>query len=212
MIEEQAQQLRILEAVLFAAEEPLGEDTITKHLTAGTDVAALLDELTSAYKGHGVNLVRVAGKWTFRTAEDLAVHLQVERETKRRLSRAAIETLSIVSYHQPVTRAEIENIRGVSISRGTLDALMEAGWVKPGRRRDVPGRPTTWVTTESFLSHFGLNSLKDLPGTKDLKAAGLLDARPAIAVYGARAHDDVLPSAIPDEDSEISEPLLADES
>ncbi|MHA1571112.1 MAG: SMC-Scp complex subunit ScpB [Alphaproteobacteria bacterium] len=212
MIEEQAQQLRILEAVLFAAEEPLGEDTITKHLTAGTDVAALLGELTSAYEGHGVNLVRVAGKWTFRTAEDLAVHLQVERETKRRLSRAAIETLSIVSYHQPVTRAEIENIRGVSISRGTLDALMEAGWVKPGRRRDVPGRPTTWVTTESFLSHFGLNSLKDLPGTKDLKAAGLLDARPAIAVYGARAHDDVLPSAIPDEDSEISEPLLADES
>ena len=211
MIEEQAEQLRILEAVLFAAEAPLDEATITTHLTAGTDVAALLEQLTSAYEGHGVNLVKVAGKWTFRTAEDLGLHLQVERETKRRLSRAAIETLAIVSYHQPVTRAEIENIRGVSISRGTLDALMEAGWVKPGRRRDVPGRPTTWVTTESFLSHFGLNSLRDLPGTKDLKAAGLLDARPAIAVYGARAHDDVLPSAIPDEDSEISEPLLADD-
>lgn len=212
MIEEQAQQLRILEAVLFAAAEPMDEASITKHLASGTDVAALLVELTAAYEGHGVNLVRVAGKWTFRTAQDLGLHLQVERETKRRLSRAAIETLSIVAYHQPVTRAEIENIRGVSISRGTLDALMEAGWVKPGRRRNVPGRPTTWATTESFLSHFGLDSLKDLPGVKDLKAAGLLDARPAIAVYGARAHDDVLPTAIPDDDGGVSEPLLADDA
>ncbi len=212
MIEAQAQQLRIIEAILFATEEPLDEAAIAGHLESGTDVAALLAEIASTYAARGVNLVRVAGKWTFRTAEDLAPHLQTKRETKRRLSRAALETLSIVSYHQPVTRAEIENIRGVTVSRGTLDALMEIGWVKPGRRRDVPGRPTTWLTTDAFLSHFGLNSLKDLPGVKELKAAGLLDARPAIAVYGARAHDDELPPALPDDDSELAEPLLADDA
>lgn len=211
MIEEQAQQLRIIEAILFANEEPLDEAAIADHLKSGIDVAALLGELSRAYEARGVNLVQVAGKWTFRTAEDLTPHLRIKRETKRRLSRAAMETLSIVSYHQPVTRAEIENIRGVTISRGTLDALMEVGWIKPGRRRDVPGRPMTWVTTEAFLSHFGLNSLKDLPGAKELKAAGLLDARPAIAVYGARAHDDLLPQALPDDDGELSEPLLADD-
>ncbi len=212
MIEEQSNQLRIVEAVLFAAVEPLDEDTIARHLPAGADVPTLLGELAGAYEARGVNLVQVARKWTFRTAQDLNPHLQIERETKRRLSRAAIETLAIVSYHQPVTRAEIENIRGVTISRGTLDALMEAGWIKPGRRRDVPGRPTTWVTTDDFLSHFGLANLKDLPGAKELKAAGLLDARPAIAVYGARAHDDELPDALPDEAGEIAEPLLTDDS
>ncbi len=184
------QNLRILEALLFAASEPLPEKVLADRLPDGADIRALLADLADRYDGRGIILRRTDGAWAFRTAPDLAPMLSVEQVESRRLSRAALETLSIIAYHQPVTRAEVEDIRGVALSKGTLDILMEAGWIRPRGRRDTPGRPLTWGTTGAFLDHFGLESLKDLPGLDDLKAAGLLDARPALAAYGARAGDD----------------------
>lgn len=172
------QNLRILEALLFAASQPLDENRLAELLPEDTDLKALLAELEAAYAGRGVNLVRVANRWTMRTAEDLSYLLRRDVDVIRKLSRAAIETLSIIAYHQPVTRAEIEEIRGVATSRGTLDILLEAGWIKPRGRRRTPGRPATWVTTAAFLEHFGLESLEDLPGVSDLRAAGLLDSAP----------------------------------
>ena len=172
---ERQHQLRLLEALFFAAPEPLGESELAQYLGPDADVARLAHELADSYSGRGVNLVRVAGGWTFRTAPDLGPALQRERMVSRRLSRAAVETLAIIAYHEPVSRAEIEAIRGVQISKGTLDVLMEAGWVRPAGRREVPGRPLTWVTTPGFLAHFGLDSLRDLPDIDELRASGLLD-------------------------------------
>ena len=175
--------LRTLEAVLFAAPEPMEMKAIAKRLPPGSNVEELAEELMAQYANRGINLERVAGKFAFRTAPDLASILQIETVVPRKLSRAAIETLAIIAYHQPITRAEIEEIRGVALSRGTLDTLMEAGWIQPKGHRETPGHPATWVTTDAFLSHFGLNSIKDLPGIEDLKAAGLLDARPTVSAY-----------------------------
>ena len=172
---ERAEELRILEALLFAAEQPLDEKTLAARLPAGIDLRALLMQLQNEYAARGVNLVRVAGKWTLRTASDLAWLLTREAVVPRKLSRAAIETLSIVAYHQPVTRAEIEEIRGVTTSKGTLDVLLETGWVRLRGRRKAPGRPVTYGTTEAFLSHFGLEALGDLPGLDELKGAGLIE-------------------------------------
>jgi segregation and condensation protein B len=172
---ERAEELRILEALLFAAEEPLDERTLAARLPAGVDLRALLAQLQEEYAARGVNLTRVAGKWTLRTASDLAWLLTREAVVPRKLSRAAIETLSIVAYHQPVTRAEIEEIRGVTTSKGTLDVLLETGWVRLRGRRKAPGRPVTYGTTEAFLSHFGLEALTDLPGLDELKGAGLIE-------------------------------------
>ncbi len=172
---ENTRDLRLLEALLFAASEPLDAATLAARLSPGADVAALVARLGDDYAGRGVNLVRVAGKWALRTAEDLAADLRRHVDVTRKLSRAAVETLSIVAYHQPVTRAEIEETRGVGLSRGTLDILLEAGWIRPKGRRRSPGRPVTWVTTEAFLDHFGLDSLEDLPGVDELRAAGLLE-------------------------------------
>lgn len=172
------EHLRMLEAVLFAAAEPLDEKALATLLPHGADVGSLLAELQRIYQLRGVNLVRVAEKWQLRTAPDLAFLLRKEQPEQRRLSRAAIETLAIVAYHQPVTRAEIEDIRGVAVSKGTLDALMEIGWVKIRGRKRTPGRPVTYGTTEAFLVHFGLESVSHLPGTDELKAAGFLDALP----------------------------------
>lgn len=182
-IDDLNQHLRLLEAMLFASAEPLSADRLAEYFPDGTDIAALLAELQGHYQNRGVHLLPVAGKWAFRTAPDLADRLRLEKHVSRRLSRAAVETLAVVAYHQPVSRAEIEEIRGVGYSRGTLDVLLEAGWVKPGRRRRSPGRPLTWVTTDAFLDHFGLDGLTDLPGVDDLKAAGLLDKRPAISAF-----------------------------
>jgi segregation and condensation protein B len=173
--QERAEELRILEALLFAAEAPLDEKALAKRLPAGADVRALLMQLQKDYEQRGVNLVRVAGKWTLRTASDLAWLLTHEAVVTRKLSRAAIETLSIVAYHQPVTRAEVEEIRGVSTSKGTLDVLLETGWIRLRGRRKAPGRPVTYGTTEAFLSHFGLEALTDLPGLDELKGAGLIE-------------------------------------
>ncbi len=173
---EHRQRLRIVEAVLFAAPEPIDAARIATHLPEGEDVSALIAEVQAHYAERGINLVQVAGKWAFRTAEDLSFLLQRYAVEERRLSKAALETLSIIAYHQPVTRAEIEEIRGVSTSAGTIDLLLETGWIRPRGRRRAPGRPVTYGTTEGFLDHFGLASIKDLPGLTELKAAGLLDA------------------------------------
>jgi len=173
-------KLRLLEALLFAAAEPLAEAELGLRLGEDADVPALLRELAVQYDGRGINLIGVAGGWTFRTAPDLAAALRSEREVPRRLSRAAVETLAVIAYHQPVTRAEIEAIRGVALARGTLDRLLEAGWVQPKGRREAPGRPLNWVTTAGFLAHFGLDSLKELPGVEELRQSGLLDIGPAV--------------------------------
>ena len=173
---DRAEELRILEALLFAAAAPLDEKDLASRLPAGADTRALLMQLQRDYASRGVNLVRVGGKWALRTASDLAWLLTHESVVTRKLSRAAIETLAIVAYHQPVTRAEVEEIRGVSTSKGTLDVLLETGWVRLRGRRKAPGRPVTYGTSEAFLSHFGLDALGDLPGLDELKGAGLVDA------------------------------------
>ncbi|MFQ5775181.1 MAG: SMC-Scp complex subunit ScpB [Kiloniellaceae bacterium] len=208
-------QLRLIEALLFASAAPLGPAQILRHLPDGADLEGLMEELAALYANRGVNLVRLGARWAFRTAPDVAPLTQIETTVARRPSRAAIETLAIIAYHQPVTRAEIEEIRGVALSRGTLDTLLEAGWIKPKGRRRSPGRPVTWGTAEAFLDHFGLESLDSLPGIAELKAAGLIDTRPAITALGARgrlldpgeAGEDVAEEG---EDSAPEEPLAAD--
>ncbi len=176
--------LRLIEAVLFASAEPVSEKVLQQWVPDDIKLRELLEELQSLYANRGVHLVHHDERWTFRTATDLAPRMKMERKVTRRLSRAAIEMLAIVAYHQPVTRAEIEEIRGVMLSRGTLETLLEAGWIKPKGRRETPGRPVTWGTTDGFLEHFGLESLDALPGVEELRAAGLLDKRPAIAALG----------------------------
>jgi segregation and condensation protein B len=171
------EELRLLEALLFASAEPLDERTLAARLPDGVELRAALDRLQQEYASRGVNLVRIAGKWTFRTAVDLAWLLARDSVEPRKLSRAATETLAIIAYHQPVTRAEIEEIRGVSASKGTLDVLLETGWIRPRGRRKAPGRPITFGTTDAFLSHFGLDSIGDLPGLDELKGTGLLDGQ-----------------------------------
>jgi len=175
--ETRTKTLRMVEALLFAASEPLDVKSLAQRLPEGTDVPGLLTELQAFYAPRGVNLVPVGGKWLMRTAEDLSFLLQREAVQMKKLSRPAMETLAIIAYHQPVTRAEIEEIRGVSVSSGTLDVLLETGWMRLRGRRKTPGRPLTYGTSEEFLVHFGLESVRDLPGVDDLKAAGLLDAR-----------------------------------
>lgn len=184
--------LRLLEALLFAAVEPIDVQTLRERMPDEADVGALLARLARDYEGRGVNLVRVADKWRFQTAPDLAPNLIDVKEARRKLSNAALETLAIVAYHQPVTRAEIEDVRGVAVSKGTLDVLMELGWLRLRGRRRTPGRPVTYGTTDAFLAHFNLETIADLPGRDDLKAAGLLDPR--------------LPK-----DFEMPEPMMADD-
>ncbi|MEP2782698.1 MAG: SMC-Scp complex subunit ScpB [Pseudoruegeria sp.] len=193
-----AEQERMVEAVLFATAEPISVRELEARMPHGADAAEALVHLRKRYEGRGVNVVKVGDKWAIRTAPDLGFLMQKETVETRKLSRAAIETLAIIAYHQPVTRAEIEEIRGVSVSRGTVDQLLEMEWIRFGRRRMTPGRPVTFVVTQGFLDHFALESARDLPGLKDLRAAGLLDNRP-------------LPSSMPgqpdidEEDDEVLE-------
>ncbi len=175
--EPRAEELRLLEAMLFASAEPLDEKELAARLPQGVDVHAALVRLQEDYAPRGVNLVRIAGKWTFRTANDLSWLLSKETVETRKLSRAAIETLAIIAYHQPVTRTEIEDIRGVTTSKGSIDVLLQTGWIRPRGRRKAPGRPLTYGTSAAFLSHFGLDALGDLPGLDELKGSGLLDGR-----------------------------------
>lgn len=173
-----AEQERMVEAILFASAEPVSVKELEARLPHGSTVSEALVHLRKRYEGRGVNVVRVGDAWAVRTAPDLGFLMQKETVETRKLSRAAIETLAIVAYHQPVTRAEIEEIRGVSVSRGTVDQLLELEWIRFGRRRMTPGRPVTFVVTQEFLDHFGLENARDLPGLKELRAAGLLDNRP----------------------------------
>jgi len=205
--------MRAVEACLFAAQEPLTVEQIRGYVGNDFDIHAVLTSLQEHYDGRGIELVRRGNLWHFQTAADLSHLLRREKEETRKLSRAAVETLSIIAYHEPVSRAEIEAIRGVQISKGTLDVLMEAGWVRPTGRREVPGRPLIYATTPEFLSHFGLESRRDLPGIDDLKAAGLLD--PVDAVFDEmqmageesreEGDDDDTASEIPNE-VEINDP------
>lgn len=200
--------LRMIEALLFASSEPLSLEELTLRLPDGLDVLALLEELQKTYALRGVNLVRVAGKWCFRTAEDLAFLMHRNVEEQRKLSRAALETLAIIAYHQPVTRAEIEEIRGVSTSKGTLDVLLETSWIRMRGRRRTPGRPVTYGTTEQFLVHFGMESVKDLPGLEELKGAGLLDSAIPASFMVPTPNDD---SALTEEEDPLEDGSLFDE-
>ena len=173
--------MRLLEAILFASGEPLSTETLCKQLPQDSNVLEMLNDMKAAYASRGVNLMENDGFWSFRTAPDLASQMKITRQPRRKLPRAAAEVLAIIAYHQPITRGEIESIRGVETSKGTLDILLELGWVRPGKRRETPGRPLTWNTTQDFISHFNLGSLKDLPGFDELQAAGLLDARPVLS-------------------------------
>ena len=221
-IRDLTQETRIVEALLFAATEPVSTDFLAERLPEGTDIGAILEDLRAVYANRGVNVARVAGKWSLRTAEDLSPHLRIERKVSRKPSRAAVESLAIIAYHQPVTRSEVEEIRGVSVSKGSFDVLLEAGWIKPVGRRRTPGRPTTWGTTPVFLEEFGLDSLADLPGIDELKASGLLDTRPAGTIIGdtgemyvgaeaAGAPEDDEPEALAEEDDGVA-PGLNEES
>jgi segregation and condensation protein B len=205
--------MRIIEALIFASPEPVSERAIQSRLPDDVDLSALLIELQTHYESRGVNLVRAGKSWAFRTAQDVSELLNKEVDVGRAPSRAAIETLAICAYHQPVTRAEIEEIRGVSLSKGTLDLLFEANWIKPRGRRQTPGRPVTWGTTDAFLDHFGLNDIRDLPGMEDLKAAGLLESGPAINAYASRGFFEAKGSGLPKEEEldEEMQIVLADE-
>ena len=201
---------RIVEAILFASAEPVPADALQPRLPRGMDPLMVLARIEERYRHRGVRLMRIAGGWAFHTAPDLAPALTVERTETRKLTRAQIETLAVIAYHQPLTRPEIEEICGVSLSRGVLDTLMELGWVRPGKRREAPGRPLTWMTTRDFLLHFGLDSIRDLPGAHELQALGLLDDREgAIADFASREEELDLPepAASSDPDIEAAESL-----
>jgi segregation and condensation protein B len=176
-VPDHGEAMRIAEALLFAAATPLSAEELSGRLPEGADVERILQDLSELYALRGVNLVRVAGKWTFRTASDLSFVLARDVVEQRKLSRAAMETLAIIAYHQPVTRAEIEEIRGVATSKGTIDTLLETGWIRLRGRRKAPGRPVTYGTTSGFLEHFGLDAIEDLPGLEELKGAGFIEGR-----------------------------------
>lgn len=203
-------QIRIVEAVLFASAHPLSLAEIAPYLGEGANLLSLIEELRTQYAMRGVNLVRRGDRWAFRTAEDLGFLLRREEEETRPLSRAALETLAIIAYHQPATRAEVEEVRGVAVGKGTLDLLMEAGWVRMRGRRRTPGRPVTYGTTEAFLDHFSLESLSDLPGLDELKGAGLLSSRlpPTLQIplpFDGALRDDEDPLAADDAGEAIEE-------
>ena len=201
MTEDNKDNIRVLEAVIFANSDPVSVEVLQSQLGEGVELMPLLQELKDTYAERGVNLAEIDGLWSFRTAIDLAEKMKITRHPRRKLPRAAAEVLAIIAYHQPVTRSEIESIRGVETSRGTLDILLELGWIRPGKRRETPGRPLTWNTTSDFLSHFNLASTNDLPGMDDLKAAGLLDARPVLAtMQGEKEGADTSPTDMQDEE------------
>jgi segregation and condensation protein B len=201
--------LRLVEALLFASTEPISEKVLKARLPKGADLPGLLSELAELYSNRGVNLMKIEDRWAFRTASDLAAMLSIERKVNKKLSRAGIETLAIIAYHQPVTRAEIEEIRGVVISKGTLDLLLEIGWIKPAGRRETPGRPVTWATTSAFLEHFGLENATALPGIEELRAAGLLDARAGISTLATQASADG--RGVPPDEEDEDERAAAEE-
>ncbi|HIF58542.1 MAG TPA: SMC-Scp complex subunit ScpB [Rhodospirillales bacterium] len=209
MTEINTHALKVLEALIFASAEPVPKKVLEDKMPDGVELDLLLEELKSHYANRGVNLVNRGNGWAFRTDPLIAQSLMVNRTVNRKLSRAAVETLAICAYHQPVTRAEIEEIRGVGLSKGIMDVLFEAGWIRPRGRRRTPGRPVTWGTTERFLDHFAMESIDDLPGMDELKAAGLIDKRPAIQTLSTRANTTLTNN--PDELEELPEKDLINE-
>lgn len=199
------QTLRLLEAVLFAAAEPMSEAMIATRLPEGSDVARLLAALREQYANRGVNLMQAGGLWFFRSAEDLAPQMRVFANPQRKLSRAAIESLAIIAYHQPITRAEMEEIRGVGLSKGTIDILFEQGWIAPRGRRQTPGKPVTWGSTKQFLTDFGIETLDSLPGMDELKAAGLLDKRPAVQITDGALPEEEEEPLSPEQQEQLAE-------
>ncbi|MBY0428328.1 MAG: SMC-Scp complex subunit ScpB [Alphaproteobacteria bacterium] len=196
------QAKRVCEALIFASTVPVTNELLQQKIGDSQAVAPIMEQLLAQYKGGGVELVEIAGGWMFRTAPDLSSQLNITIQVRRKLPRVAAETLAIIAYHQPISRAEIESIRGVATARETLDMLMELGWVRPGKRRETPGRPLTWITSDDFLRHFGLGSLKDLPGVQDLRESGLLDSRPVLAPFGSEDAENAGSVEIEDEDLE----------
>ena len=182
--------IKLLEAILFASGEPVLENDLKEKIKDKKNLSNFLKELKEFYKDRGINLLKTGNKWSFRTSDDLSNDLTIFKVQKRKISRAALETLSIIAYQQPITRSEIENIRGVQMGRGSIDHLMEIGWIKPSGRKNIPGKPTMWSTTELFIEHFGLNDLSDLPNKEELKASGFLDKRAAIATISDLAKND----------------------
>lgn len=196
------QAKRLCEAVIFASTMPVTNELLQQKVGPSQPVAPIMEKLREEFKGGGVELVEIAGGWMFRTAPDLSAQLNITIQVRRKLPRVAAETLAIIAYHQPISRAEIESIRGVATARETLDMLMELGWVRPGKRREIVGRPLTWITSDEFLRHFGLGSLKDLPGVQDLRESGLLDSRPVLAPFGSDDAENASDVEIEDEDLE----------
>ncbi len=182
--------IKLLEAILFASGEPVDEIDLKDKITDKKNLSKFLNEIKIFYENRGINLVKTGNKWSFRTSDELIDELTIFKTQKRKLSRAALETLSIIAYQQPITRSEIENIRGVQMGRGSIDHLMEIGWIKPSGRKNIPGKPTLWSTTDLFIEHFGLNDLTDLPNKEELKASGFLDKRAAIATISDIAKND----------------------
>ena len=182
--------IKIIEAILFASSEPVSEDDLKEKITNKNNFNEYLLNIQKFYETRGVNLIKTGSKWSFRTSSDLIDELTIFKQQKRRISRAALETLAIIAYHQPITRSEIENIRGVQMGRGSIDHLLEIGWIKPGARKNIPGKPTLWSTTDMFLEHFGLENLSSLPNKDELKASGFLDKRAAIATISDLASKD----------------------
>lgn len=195
--------IKLLEAILFASGEPVSETDLKEKIKSRDKIKQYLSDIKEFYEKRGINLIKTGNKWSFRTSEDLIDDLTIFKTQKRKLSRAALETLSIIAYQQPITRSEIENIRGVQMGRGSIDHLMEIGWIKPSGRRNIPGKPTLWSTTELFIEHFGLNDLSDLPNKDELKASGFLDKRAAIATISDLAQTDDLADV--SKDDEVNE-------
>ena len=194
--------LKLLEAILFVSGEPIDENDLKEKIKDKKNLDTFLNELQKFYSSRGINLVKTGNKWSFRTSDDLSDNLTIYKTQKRKLSRAALETLSIIAYQQPITRSEIENIRGVQMGRGSIDHLMEIGWIKPSGRKNIPGKPTLWSTTNLFIEHFGLNNLSDLPNKDELKASGFLDKRAAIATISDIANSDDMIEIIDNSDNE----------
>ena len=200
--------IKLIEAILFASGEPVEQEDLKDKIKDKKNIEKYMNEIKEFYSSRGINLIKTGNKWSFRTSHELIDDLTIFKTQKRKLSRAALETLSIIAYQQPITRSEIENIRGVQMGRGSIDHLMEIGWIKPSGRKNIPGKPTLWSTTELFIEHFGLNNLSDLPNKDELKASGFLDNRAAIATITDLAKNDELidkQNSDEDEDNNIDD-------
>ena len=203
--------IKIIEAILFASGEPVLEEDLKDKIINKKNINNYLKELVDLYKNRGINLLKTGNKWSFRTSNEIKDELVIFKKQKRKLSRAALETLSIIAYQQPITRSEIENIRGVQMGRGSIDHLMEIGWIKPSGRKNIPGKPVLWATTELFIEHFGLTSLTDLPNKEELKASGFLEKRSAIARITDIAYkDDNLDENISEDEIETLDDFISE--